>query len=364
MTLSKALSLQNYHRSRTRLLLVCHTWANVIKENPSIFWTTLTTSDPRTQFARLIQMCGQRPITLFLDSRGGHSDYTTKIWKSLKSAKLVLGELVIQDWNIKRLDRPLAECLAVSAQHLRSFELTAGVEPWQIAEGKASLALLFRAWAETAPKLKSVRLCGVAIPWSSAILRGLHALTLENPEGWPGSYVTLGAVLQILGDYPALAYLTLDLGRPHQTETLSKMKLNQLMVPKLRAQYSTLMLDALRHITFPSTTITSLRVDKARTGYNDVSSVMSLAHQKLAPEALQLKLAHRSLALSQLDFNLVVPDDARKPGSLIVTPYKEIFSELGRPCQSSITSLDLDSSACADSSSILTAASEFLPNVV
>ncbi|KAG8968173.1 hypothetical protein FRC05_001650 [Tulasnella sp. 425] len=344
--LSMALPLERYHEERTKLLLVCRTWFSIIDGNPSIFWTTLSAEDPLTQRTRLLRKAGQMPVTILTGSRYA-GDYSPAIFvKYIKSNDIPFHELVVHEWSNTGMEALFASCLAAPAPQLRSLDLEVGCG-WVVGGGdpNSQHQLMF---SGVAPSLKSVRLCGVCIPWNSAILQNLLSLTLEGLDyrGTP----SLEQMLGILRRCPALQSLTLrdmDFKRSDQMQ-LPPLSLDRLTTIDLSMSSLNSIFSLLRHIQFPKTATVALAGQSPTLQDNDeiLNATLYLLQQHLSVESFHLAIDHSLLRLSSTRLKFSIPNPVwRKPSGY----YKGVFSILGSPIQTAITSFHMYFLASQDS---------------
>ncbi|KAG8944456.1 hypothetical protein FRC04_001768 [Tulasnella sp. 424] len=294
IVLSIALSLNSYHKERTKLLLVCRTWANLIDGNRSTFWTTLSVGDPRRLRARLLRKSDGMPVTVVITgSPHGSYEATNDFVKYIRSNDVPFRELVIRERGDDVMEAVFANCFAAPAPHLRSLDIK--VEHGWVLEGDDPKLQHLRMFSGVAPNLKSVRLFGVCIPWNSAILRGLLSFSLEYPD-YCGARTSLAHVLGILQDCSALQSLTLiwhetfDHSTFQSAVVLPRPSLDQLKTLNLSTSSFQSNLSLLRHIQFPRTA--TVAIEKKYFNQQDdddevLNATLSLLQQHLSIKSLQ-----------------------------------------------------------------------------
>ncbi|KAG8944461.1 hypothetical protein FRC04_001773 [Tulasnella sp. 424] len=351
--LSMALPLKRHHEERTKLLLVCRTWSSIIDGNPSTFWATLSGEDPLTQRARLLRKAGQMPLTIV--AGGQYSSYhgAEDLVKYIKSNDIPFRELVVGEYSGRGMEVVFANCLAAPAPQLRSLDLEVGAG-WVLG-GEDPNSQHLRMFSGVAPSLKSVRLCGVWIPWNSAILQNLLSLTLEYPDGYRtqvGETPSLEQMLGILRSCPALQSLILrrmDFERSNQVQ-LPPLSLDRLTTINLSMSSFRSIFSLLRHIQFPKTATVALAGESPTLQDDDeeiLNATLYLLQQRLSIKSFHLAVDESVVQLSTIRLKFSILNYVWRKGS---SYYTEVLFRLGSPTRTAITSLHLDFPASKDSS--------------
>ncbi|KAG8944482.1 hypothetical protein FRC04_001794 [Tulasnella sp. 424] len=340
-----ALPLEHHHKERTKLLLVCRAWSSIIDENPSTFWTTLSTEDPLTQRARLLRKAGQMPVTIVAGSRSSSYNAAKDFVKYIKSNDIPFHELVVVEYNGDWMEVVFANCLAAPAPQLRSLDLEVGAG-W-VLEGEDPSSQHLRMFSGVAPRLKNVRLSGVWIPWSSAILQNLLSLTLEYPDGYRtqvGETPSLEQMIGILRSCPALQSLILrrmDFERSDQVQ-LSPLSLDRLTTINLSMSSFQSIFSLLRHIQFPKTATVELAGQSPTLQDDDhetLNATLYLLQQHLYIKSFHLAINESIVQLSTTRLKFSILNYVWRNRS---SYYTKLFSRLGSSTLTAITSLHLD----------------------
>ncbi|KAG8939181.1 hypothetical protein FRC04_006843 [Tulasnella sp. 424] len=340
--LAMTLRLKHHHKERTKLLLVCRAWSNIINENPSTFWTTLSAEDPVTQRARLLRKAGQMPVTIVTGSHYASYQAGKDFVKYIKSNDIPFRELVVRAWGDGVMEAVSANCLAAPAPHLRSLHLEVR-EGWELGGEDPNSERLWM-FSGVAPSLKSVRLSGVSIPWNSAILQNLLSLTLECPMFRAVEPPSIEEILGILRSCPALQSLILrdmDLRQPYPVQ-LPPLSLDQLTTIDLSVSLFEGIFSLLRHIQFPKTATVSLAKQDSVMEDDDkiLNATLDLLQQRLSIKSFHLAIDHFQFQLSTTGLKFSIPQRACGLGNS--DGYREAFSRLGFPTQTAISSLHMD----------------------
>lgn len=363
--LSMALPLKRYHDERTTLLLVCRTWSNIINGNPSTFWTTLSAEDPRSQRTRLLRKSGQMPVTIVIGSYYGGSRSSKGFMKYITSKSLSFRELVVREYKKRRMEDVFARCLATRAPHLRSLDLE--VDGGWVLEGGDPNSQQLRMFSGIAPKLRSVRLSGVSIPWNSVILRDLLSFSLEYSDSGARGTPSLDQVLEVLQSCPALQFLTLremNFGRSNRTAALRPLSLDQLMRINLSAPSSRSNLAILQHIQFPKTATVAVTTKDHRHDDDDdsLNTALSLLQHHLSIKSLHVVIDQPLLQFSTNGFTFSILNRGQKH-AISRTTYRDVFSGFPYPARTAVTALRMGSLESQDSTAILLAVNDLLPNL-
>ncbi|KIO30426.1 hypothetical protein M407DRAFT_20490 [Tulasnella calospora MUT 4182] len=364
--LSTALPLSGYHKRRTNLLLVCHTWANVINTNPSTFWTTLSTDDYPSQHDRLLQMCRQMPVTIYMDCHHPNNGSLGKLLEDIRSKRFTLRELVFVGSVGPLVEEVLTDWLLANASQLRSLDIAVNDPRRGLLAGNTNRQHV-QMNSIAAPSLKSVRLFGVSIPWNAAILQGLHSLSLENLVS-----LTVGELFGILQGCPDLRSLTLrniNLAPADREGAPTPTSLTKLMTANLSGLSLRSTCDLFQCIQTPSMATVSVNIQNLIPDDDwqvNLGVLLSQLTQNRIIGPIHLEMKHSCLTFSAMDFQLGIPspnEEREKIPRSFQSTYKELFSSLGAPTLTAVTSLHLDSFASQNSTAILMAANEFLPNL-
>ncbi|KAG8944454.1 hypothetical protein FRC04_001766 [Tulasnella sp. 424] len=298
--LAMTLRLKHHHKERTKLLLVCRAWSNIINENPSTFWATLSAEDPVTQRARLLRKAGQMPVTIVTGSHYASYKAGKDFVKYIKSNDIPFHELVVRAWGGRVMEAVSANCLAAPAPQLRSLHLEVR-EGWELGGEDPNSERLWM-FSGVAPSLKNVRLSGVSIPWNSAILQNLSSLTLECPMFRAVESPSLEEILGILRSCPALQSLILrdmDLRQPYPVQ-LPPLSFDRLTTIDLSMFFFECIFSFLRHIQFPKTaTVTLAKQDCDMEDDDEIlNATLDLLQQRLSIKSFHLAIDHFQFQLS------------------------------------------------------------------
>ncbi|KAG8944457.1 hypothetical protein FRC04_001769 [Tulasnella sp. 424] len=366
LILSMALPLEHYHEERTKLLLVCQAWSSIIDENPSTFWATLSAEDPPTQRARLLRKAGQMPVTIVTGSHYASSKATEDFVKYVKSNDIPFHELVVREWSTAVTGAVFANCLAAPAPHLRSLDLE--IESGWVLEDEDPNSPHLTMFSGVAPKLKSVRLCGLCIPWNSAILQNLLSLALEYPDYRADGTPSLEQMLGILRSCPALQSLMLrdvDFERSDRVP-LPPLSLDRLTTVDISTSSFHSIFSLLRHIQFPTTATVALAKNVWIPEDDDdeiLNATLYLLQQHLSIKSFHLSIDEALLRLSTTRLEFSIPNRARWKHMYYYRTYKDVFSRLGFPTQTAITSLHMKFFGSQDSTPPIDAVNEIIANL-
>lgn len=347
-----ALPLKGHHERRTKLLLVCRAWTSIINENPSTFWATLSAEDPLTQRARLLQKAGQMPITIVTGSRYAGYNAAEDFVKYIKSNNIPFHELIVRDWSNTVMEAVFANCLAAPAPQLRSLHLEVR-SGWVLgAEDPSSQHL--RMFSGVAPSLRSVRLCGVSIPWNSAILQNLLSLTLEFPNyaaaGSPSPEEMLG-ILRSCSALQSLILRDMDFGRSNRMQ-LPPLSLDRLTMIDLSMSSFQYIFSLLRHVQFPKTTTVALAKQPSSPQDDDdevLNATLYLLQQRLSITSFHLAIDESLVRLSTTGLKFSILTRRWRDHSLRLQELPRLDSLT----RTAITSLHMDFPASDDSSAPL-----------
>ncbi|KAG9042301.1 hypothetical protein FS837_011038 [Tulasnella sp. UAMH 9824] len=365
------LPLGRYHRRRTRLLLVCRTWANTINTNPSTFWTTLSTDDPPGQHDRLLQMSRQMPVTVFMNYQG-RSRPSKKLMDAVRPNGLALRAMVFTGYDGEPIKEVLTDCLVKPGPHLESLDIAVSCGGGWALQTEDSKPQHAQTNFVAGPNLRSVRFCRVYIPWSAAILRGLRSLSLEYLGRFRANKKspTLSQLVGILHDCPDLRALKLryiTFSPEDQPAAPTMISLKALREINLSGRYLRSICDILQYIQYPGTAAVSigirdLVIDDWWQEDLGVALLPLTQNRIIAPLHLKIKRPHLTLSAENFRLRIPCPNEERGNKGPQIT-YKELFSSLGDPILGVVTSLHMDSSASQNSTAILTAANEHFPNL-
>ncbi|KAG8935205.1 hypothetical protein FRC01_005461 [Tulasnella sp. 417] len=332
--------------------------------------TTLSTDDPPSQHDRLLQMSRQLPVTIYMSYQSLKSPPPRKLMETVRSKVLTLREVVFIGYDSKAAEGVLTNCLFAPGPHLRSLDIAVS-RGWTVQDEDSS-SQHAQIKSLTAPNLTSVRLCGVYMPWSAAILRGLHSLSLErlNRSGGTRNSPTRKELVEILQDCPSLRCLTLrflTLCPEDGQEAPARISLNELRTINLSGRSLRPTCDILQYIQYPVTTTVSIGIDTRVLDDDwqvDLDVVLSQLPENRIIPPLHLKIGRPCLTLSAINFQLTIPspNEDREISSSRMT-YKELFSIFDTSTLAAVTSLHLDSLASQNSTPILMAANEFFSNL-
>ncbi|KAG8944458.1 hypothetical protein FRC04_001770 [Tulasnella sp. 424] len=366
LILSMALPLKGHHKERSKLLLVCRAWSSIIDENPSTFWTTLSVEDPHRQRVRLLHKSNKMPVTIFTGSRYASPEATHDFVKYIKSNEIPFHELVVREWSNAVTGAVFANCLAAPAPHLRSIDIEVG-SGWVLG-GEDPKSQHLRMFSGVAPSLKSVRLCEVSIPWNSAILQNLLSFTLEYPDHFAGGTPSLEQILGILRNCPTLQSLILrdvDFGWSNRVQ-LPPLSLDKLTTINLSMNSFQFIFSLLLHIQFPKTATVALATRRCNPTDEDdksLNAIVYLLQQHLSIKVFHLAIDLSLLRLSTTRLKISMANRARWKQSDHYRTYKEVFSRLGFPIRTAITSLHLEFLESGKSPAPLDAVNEIIANL-
>lgn len=191
-------SERSHSRARTTLALVCRQRRRVSYETPSL-WTKIRGEDAGARNSLALQTSRQCPLDVTFDLDKDYRVTSQLVLASLREACAHLDRWRTAELRVD-VDTTLSALLERSAPALEEITL----EPC----GKPDWAVYVDLFRGDAPRLRSLDLSYISIPWDSGILSNLELLRLYNlPLSTP---LTLNQILTILSRSPNLEVLALN----------------------------------------------------------------------------------------------------------------------------------------------------------
>lgn len=191
-------SEHSHSRSRTTLALVCRQWHRVSYDTP-LLWTKIRGDDAGARNSLALQTSRQCPLDVAFDLQKNHKLNGQLVIASLREACAHLDRWRTAELKVD-VDTTLWPLLERSAPVLESIILESGGLP-----SRTVSVDLFRGHA---PRLRSLDLSYVSIPWDSGILSNLELLRLYNLP--LSTSPTFNQILTILSRSPNLEVLALN----------------------------------------------------------------------------------------------------------------------------------------------------------
>ncbi|KAG9042300.1 hypothetical protein FS837_011037 [Tulasnella sp. UAMH 9824] len=315
-------------------------------------------------------MARQIPVTVYMNYQSIKSPPSQKLMDDVRCKRVAFREVVYTGYDGKPIEEVLRDCLLAPAPHLRSLDIAVSRGSGLVLQNKDSDSQGAQVNLVTGSNLTSVRLSNVYIPWSAAILQGLHSLSLEylNMAGTNRTSPTLRDLLKILQGCPELRSLTLrylTLCPDDQREAPTRISLDKLGQIYLSGRALRPTCDILQYIEYPRTAKVSVS-DENRVlddGWQvDIGVVLSQLAQNQIIAPLHLKIVRSRLTLSAINYQIDIPSPNEESASSRIT-YKDLLYNLDALTLAAVTSLHMGSSASQNSTAILMAANDLFPNL-
>ncbi|KAG8901495.1 hypothetical protein FRB99_005271 [Tulasnella sp. 403] len=190
-----------YYRQLARLSSVCTFWAGVIRHAPTL-WTTIHARNEPRLIEKMITRSGNHPLLVYASGRGCNCNPPQPLEPFLKllrtqAHRWQAAEFVVDN---PRDDRYLQKYLTdTSAPQLK--KLYVSVDEGYNSGNTAAIDLFRRG----AGNLEELKLSGVAVPWTSALLSRLRILRLSHLNS--GAALTTSGFFNILEQCPDLSEL-------------------------------------------------------------------------------------------------------------------------------------------------------------